>query len=587
MVNPFQLLANSAFSKRRAPSPLRRVPVTVPNQPPTIDAVFLVLRRMRAPLVTVVVIFAVSVFGLALIPGLDSDGNPYRMTVFDAFYLMSYTATTIGFGEIPYALTIGQRMWVTVCIYLSVVGWAYAIGALFALLQDHGFREALAMQGFARRVRSFREPFLILAGYGQMGMAVAEALDALGRSCVVIDSQPEALEALALSQFNADFPGLTGDARDPRVLGLAGLGHKYCEGVLALTDSDNVNLSVVMAVTLLRPEVPVIARSNDRSTVTAMQEFGASAVINPYDRYGTYLVLRLRQPATFRFVMWLLATPGDPPPPLVQGLADGRWVVAADGRFGREIARDLESAGLDVTVADAKLGFPDVAGAVGFVAGSKDDSHNLAMAGHARLTQPGIFLSVRQGSRRNEKLLEAFAPESVFIPAQLTTQEALARVVTPAFWQFIEYVTTRDDAWSQRIMDRLIARAGDGAPDSARITLDAAHAPAAVRWMRQGTFTIRDLVRDPEDRDRPIACLPVMVVRGEGLGCLPPDDFELQPGDRVLVLGRPDAIEEVKDNLFHDHVVEYLATGRVVPSTWVWRAIRGARSTASAAPPED
>lgn len=587
MVNPFQLIANAAFNKRRPPSPLRRVAVPVPDQPPAVDAVFLVLRRMRAPLVTVLVVFAVSVFGLTLVPGVDAEGNPYRMTVFDAFYLMSYTATTIGFGEIPYALTIEQRMWVTVCIYLSVIGWAYAIGALFALLQDHGFREALAMQSFAHRVRRLNEPFLILAGYGQMGMAIAEALDELGRSCVVIDSKPEALEALALSQFNADFPGLEGDARDPRVLGLAGLGSRHCEGVLALTDSDNVNLSIVMAVTLLRPDVPVIARSNDRSTVTAMQEFGAAAVINPYDRYGTYLVLRLRQPATYRLVLWLMSSPGDPPPDLVEGLGDGRWVVAADGRFGREIARDLTAAGLDVTLADPKLGFPDVEGAVGFVAGSKDDSQNLAMAGHARLANPDIFLSVRQGSRRNETLLTAFAPESVFIPAQLTTQEALARVVTPAFWQFIEYVTTRDDEWSQRFLDRLVARAGEGAPDSSRITLDAAHAPAAIRWMRKGTLTVRDLVRDPEDRDRPIACLPVMLIRGEGLGCLPPDDHELQPGDRLLVLGRPHAIEQLKDNLFHDHVVEYLATGRVVPATWLWRTIRGARPTASAAPQKD
>ena len=39
-------------------------------------AVFLVLRRMRVPLITLVLVFAVSVFGLTLVPGQDDDGEP-------------------------------------------------------------------------------------------------------------------------------------------------------------------------------------------------------------------------------------------------------------------------------------------------------------------------------------------------------------------------------------------------------------------------------------------------------------------------------------------------------------------------------
>ena len=68
------------------------------------------------------------------------------------------------------------------------------------------------------------------------------------------------------------------------------------------------------------------------------------------------------------------------------------------------------------------------------------------MAAHARLASPSIFLSVRQRSSRTQPLLKAFNAESVFIPAQLTAQEALARVITPDFWEFIEWSRTQDDA---------------------------------------------------------------------------------------------------------------------------------------------
>jgi hypothetical protein len=45
---------------------------------------------------------------------------------------------------------------------------------------------------------------------------------------------------------------LIGDVRDPGHLGIAGLGHPSCEGVLALTDDDEANLAVTMTAALLR-----------------------------------------------------------------------------------------------------------------------------------------------------------------------------------------------------------------------------------------------------------------------------------------------------------------------------------------------
>ena len=40
------------------------------------DVLFLILRRLRAPLITLILVYAISVGGLALIPGVDADGNP-------------------------------------------------------------------------------------------------------------------------------------------------------------------------------------------------------------------------------------------------------------------------------------------------------------------------------------------------------------------------------------------------------------------------------------------------------------------------------------------------------------------------------
>ena len=118
------------------------------------STVFLVLRRMRAPLIVLIVIYSVSILGLTLVPGIDAEGNPTPpMNIFHAFYLVSYTATTIGFGEIPNAFSDQQRLWVTISIYLLVIGWSYSIVTILTLIQEKAFRSTMAANQFGRRVR--------------------------------------------------------------------------------------------------------------------------------------------------------------------------------------------------------------------------------------------------------------------------------------------------------------------------------------------------------------------------------------------------------------------------------------------------
>ena len=150
-----------------------------------------------------------------MIPGVDPDGQPARISLFESFYFMSYTATTIGFGELPWPFTAEQRLWVTFSIYLSVVGWAYAIGSLLTLIQDRSFRQALALRRFTGKVARLREPFLLVVGYGRAGELLAKDFDALGQQLVVVDESSDRIDALDLGSYHADIPGLVADAANP------------------------------------------------------------------------------------------------------------------------------------------------------------------------------------------------------------------------------------------------------------------------------------------------------------------------------------------------------------------------------------
>ena len=91
---------------------------------------------------------------------------------------------------------------------------------------------------------------------------------------------------------------------------MAGLDHPYCSGVLALTNDDEVNLAVTMAAALLRPELPVIARTVSPAIEYRMHAFGTPSVVNPFDRFGDHLRLALRAPASYQLLTWLESGPG-------------------------------------------------------------------------------------------------------------------------------------------------------------------------------------------------------------------------------------------------------------------------------------
>ena len=385
------------------------------------------------------------------------------MSLFDAFYFMSYTATTIGFGELPWPFTTAQRLWVTFSIYLSVIGWAYAIGSMLTLLQDQAFRHAVALQRFTTKVARLREPFLLLAGYGRAGELLVKAFDALGQQVVVIDESDQRIDALELHSYHADIPGLAAEAANPHHLRIAGLDHPNCAGVLALTNDDRTNLSITMAAALLRPELPVVARTISTSIAERMRTFGSPSVVNPFDRFGDHLRLALNAPAAYQLLTWLEAGPGALLPERGKPPPHGRWVMCGYGRFGHELTADLRAAGLDVTVIDshgpgrrrrrasssatrrrrACWRGRTWTGAVGLVAGTDDDTTNLSMLAHARRMNPDLFLAARQNRPTSAALFEAMRVDALLVPTEVVAHEVYAQISTPLLWRFIRGIGAR------------------------------------------------------------------------------------------------------------------------------------------------
>ncbi|MGB3894128.1 potassium channel protein [Mycolicibacter sinensis] len=576
---PNSLHLFSFWNRRRSRQKLK--PVRVPTAVPTSDVIFLFMRRMRAPFIVVITTFSICSTGLMLMPGVDAQGNPYRLTVFDAFYQMTITLTTVGYSEVPHAFSYPQRMWLSMSIYLVVISWAYAIGVFFALVNDSAFQDALAAQRFRRQVRRLVEPFVIVAGYGHAGRAVGAELDEHGHRFVVIDKQESRVQSVVAEQLSFDVPAVEGDCAIPAMLGMAGLAHRDCEGVLALTDDDATNLAVVMTVALLRPEVPVFARCTDGHIQAQIEHFSPAAVINADDRFGEYLALSIHRPINHQLLRWLMDNDEDEMPTLRRGLADGRWVVSAGTGFGRDVAADLIASGLSVELVNPADGAPDISGAVGFIAGTRNDTTNIALAEQARLANPDVYLVVRQQRNTKKALLEALQIDEVYIATELIARETLARILTPVFWSFVEHAFGRDEQWAGAVRDHLQERCGRRTPSRDVITLTDEHAPAITDWLRRGmTLTLADLLRRPDDRETSLPLAALVLVHDGEHTFMPPDDTTLAVGDQVLLVGKRDGLSQVGAICHDPTTVEYLCTGRDVPLTWLWAWLTARRRRA-------
>lgn len=561
-----------------------------PRQAMLSDVFYLVLRRMRFPLLLVIGVYAFCTAGLSLIPGTDANGDPTRpLTVFEAFYVVSYTSTTIGFGEVPWPYNAAQRMWMTMTIYVSVAAWTYSLFNVIALLQDAGFQNAVRSSRFARKVGQLREPFYIVCGIGETGRTVCHGLDHLGLRFVAIEQDPERLQQLRLDEFSVDPPTVEGDAGEPVMLERAGVLNPFCKGVVALTDDDATNQAIAVSVRLMAPRVPVLARIRNAETETHIGVFGGDVVVNPFERFAEYLAAAITAPERYRLREMITGLPGDPILPISQP-PRGHWIVCGFGRFGRSVSAALRAAGMQVTVIDTLYydqGGVDVKGtgtnsedlkaagietAVGLVTANSSDTKNLSIAVTARALNHDLYIVNRQNVLSNSPLFASFGSNLTMVPSRIVAQEFLARITTPLMNRFLRLIPQHNEAECAQIYQQLATLDPGLHPEIWDLPLIPARAPALIDHLNAGgRFTVGHLRADPFDRGRRLALMVMLIRRDNKNIQLPPDDFVLHAEDRLLLAGSPRGKRHVELPLHNANTLHYVLTGQESNGGHVWR----------------
>lgn len=536
---------------------------------------FILLKRIRLPIILLILSYAVVILGFVLIPGQDDQGNVWHMSFFHAFYFVSFMGTTIGFGEIPYEFTNAQRMWTIFSIYATVTIWLYSIGAILSTLQNPAFKRILKENDFRKKVALIREPFYLICGYGDTGKLLAHELSANNILSVVLDIDPERIDNLEIDEPDIDIPALAANAAFPEVLETAGLTHNCCQGVIALTNKDEVNLKIAITARLLNKErmlqdhLMVVCRAESVEVEANMASFGTSHIINPFDIYARRLALSVRSPSAYLVYEWLTnpyhkvrKEPIKPP--------RGTWVICGYGRFGKAISRHLNYVGIKTVIIEAEpdatrspegtiigrgteavtLREAKITEAVAIVAGTDNDANNLSIVLSAQdeikhyyrgkkrdreyydkyyikntdyqgdikhnnvseQTEGKLFSIARQNFSRNKKVFEKAELDFIMQPASIIAGEILSIIKTPLLSTFLSLARRQKDEWANVLISR-ISSFIDNTATTWMVEISEKQTPAVMYFLKKDKISIREITSHPRSRDRLLNCVVLLVHR--------------------------------------------------------------------------
>lgn len=561
----------------------------------------MILRRMRAPFLLLIAVYSISILGMVLIPGIDEDGNVWHMSFFHAFYFVSYTATTIGFGEIPYPLSEAQRLWAILIVYISVISWFYALGKSISLIQDKTFREVVIQARFKRSVDIINRPFFLVCGFGETGAALVSALTEEHIRAVVIEKDSDNLSELKLNELHEYVPHITGDASNPDKLELAGIRHKMCRGVIAVTASDKTNLKIAITSKLLHPDVPVVCRSELKDYEENMLSFGTEHIVNPYEIFAKIFEMAIHSPSLHLLYDWLTGAPNTKLTDPVYFIR-GHWILCGYGRFGKNLFRVLRENNIPVTIIDPSaelksefkkdranekydfiigygtdaetLNQAGMQNAAGIIAGSNNDSNNLSIIMTAKSINQEAFIVARQNLLINFELYKATKAHLVMRHREIIARKIRVIFLSPVLLNFLDSAKKRDAEWANIAVSRLSAIVGESRPHLWTVLINRDSAPAIANALSHGrSINIGHITHHPAEKNHKLKCVALILLRGDREILLPDDDVEIYPFDRILFCGARDVKISMRWTLFVKSSLNYVMTLQNEPESYIWRIL--------------
>ena len=148
---------------------------------------------------------------------------------------------------------------------------------------------------------------IIVCGFGRNGQQAAKTLKSHKLPFVAIDFREKYID-----DYLKHFPELIyikGDATDDALLVQAGV--KRARGLICALPTDADNVFVVLSARTLNPNIQIISRSAQASSIQKLKKAGADNVIMPDRIAGTHMATLFSKPDVIEFIDYLSGEEGE------------------------------------------------------------------------------------------------------------------------------------------------------------------------------------------------------------------------------------------------------------------------------------
>lgn len=244
---------------------------------------------MRRLLVSGVLLLAILAFGSLGYMLIDGAG------FFDALFMTVITITTVGYNE-TFPLSAHGRIFTVFLILIGVGFVLYVFSKITEDVIEGGLQKTIGRMNMKKKVARLRDHYIV-CGYGRIGKVICRILEENKRPLVVIEKNPNEIEAIVKSGHLV----LEGEAADDQTLKEAGIEH--ARGLIAVVSSDADTVYITLSARGIRPDMFIMARSSgEEGAETKLIRAGANKVLSPYFIGATRMAQQLVRPTVIDFI---------------------------------------------------------------------------------------------------------------------------------------------------------------------------------------------------------------------------------------------------------------------------------------------
>ncbi len=194
--------------------------------------------------------------------------------VFDAFYQVVILISGVGLGEVEPLDSTLERIHTIILIGMGISSVAFTLASLIQYIAESDLVTHFGRHRMKKQIEML-SGHTIVAGYGRVGALVCTELAAAEQPFVVVELEPGTVEEIESHGFYC----VTGDATEEKVLNEAGIARARV--LISAMPNDAENVFITLTGRQICPNLLIIARAEQPSTVKKLKHAGANHVVMP------------------------------------------------------------------------------------------------------------------------------------------------------------------------------------------------------------------------------------------------------------------------------------------------------------------